>query len=140
MLGIVSLLGGIFVAYLGYETLTTKELVIGQPGLFAHSLKKGIIANLLNPHPYLFWITVGAPIALKAYHEEVFAVVIYFASFYVFLVGSKILIAYIVDRSKIFFSNMLYLWVMRFLGICLFAFAAFFFYEGGKYLLNSSLK
>ncbi len=26
----------------------------------AGSVKKGIITNLLNPHPYMFWLLVGA--------------------------------------------------------------------------------
>lgn len=136
-LGIVSVLGGIFIAYLGFETLLTKELVIGQPVLFTDSFKKGITANLLNPHPYLFWITVGVPMAIKAYHTELLAVIAYFTFFYSSLIGSKILIAHIVSKTKIFFSNILYLWIMRLLGISLFIFSGYFFYEGIKYLLNS---
>ncbi len=134
ILGVVSCLGGIFIAFLGYETIRTRELSIGEPGMQAQSLKKGIIANFLSPHPYLFWVTVGAPMALKAYELNVVALVLYFLSFYIFLIGSKISIAHLVAKSKVFFSNMLYLWVMRFLAIALFVFSVFFFFDGLKYL------
>jgi threonine/homoserine/homoserine lactone efflux protein len=30
------------------------------------SLTKGILANALSPHPYLFWLSVGAPTMSKA--------------------------------------------------------------------------
>ncbi len=136
MLGFISILGGLFIAFLGWETFSTKSLVIDQPELPANSLKKGILANILNPHPYVFWITVGAPLALKAYQTDIFAVGSYFLSFYICLTGSKILIAHFVSKSKAFISNNVYRWIMQLLGICLFIFSGFFFYEGAKYLLK----
>jgi threonine/homoserine/homoserine lactone efflux protein len=133
ILGIVSFLGGIFIAYLAYETITIRELGINEPGMQVHTLKKGIIANFLSPHPYLFWVSVGAPLALKALETNILALVLFFLSFYVFLVGSKIGVAYVVSQTKVIFSNMLYLWVMRFLSIALFLFSVLFFFEGLKY-------
>lgn len=134
ILGVVSCLGGIFIAYLGYETIMIKELRIGEPAIQSQSLKKGIIANFLSPHPYLFWVTVGAPMALKAFELNLIALILYFLSFYFFLIGSKIGVAYLVSKSKVFFSNMLYMWIMRFLAVALFIFSAFFFFDGLKYL------
>jgi threonine/homoserine/homoserine lactone efflux protein len=133
MLGFISLLGGLFIAYLGWETISTKELVTGQ-SVSANSLQKGILANLLNPHPYIFWITVGAPLAIKAYQTSILAIVGYFLAFYFCLTGSKILIAHLVSKSKTFISSNVYIWIMRFLGVCLFVFSGFFISEGIKYL------
>lgn len=134
VLGIISILGAIFIGYLGYETIAVKELKIGDAGIPVNTLKKGILANFLSPHPYLFWVTVGAPLAFKALNVNVFALILYFVGFYICLVGSKIGVAYIVAKSKVIFSNILYLWIMRLVAIALFVFSAFFFFEGLKYL------
>ena len=56
----VSIAGGLFVCWLGYESLriqsASRPLAHEQP----RSLAKAIALNLLNPHVYLFWVTVGA--------------------------------------------------------------------------------
>ncbi len=135
MLGFISLLGGLFIAYLGWETISTKALVSDQ-SVSANSLRKGILANLLNPHPYIFWITVGAPLAIKAYQTSIFATIGYFLAFYICLTGSKILIVHLVGKSKAFISNSAYIWIMRFLGVCLFVFSGFFILEGAKILIK----
>jgi len=67
ILGVISILGGLFILYLGYESIKTKGLEINTENIKTHSIKKGIIVNAINPHPYLFWITVGVPMIIKAY-------------------------------------------------------------------------
>ncbi len=98
--------------------------------------QKGIIANFLNPHPYVFWLTIGTPIAFKAYETGLSTAILYFLSFYVFLIGSKIGIALIVEKSKSFLKNNAYVWIMRFLGATLIVFAAIMFYDGFKIIQN----
>ncbi len=94
------------------------------------SLKKGIVANLLNPHPYLFWITVGAPTAIKARQDGVITVILFFAAFYILLTGSKIMVARMTGKTRSFLSGKAYRWIMRLLGIVLLLFSAFFIYDG----------
>ena len=48
ILGVISLAGGIFVAYLGFESVTYKGLSPGQPDIVSKSLRKGITANFLS--------------------------------------------------------------------------------------------
>lgn len=139
MLGFVSIIGGIYIARLGYETLKVKELALEIQEIKPESFKKGILTNLLNPNPYLFWLTVGIPIAFKAYDISLGAVILFFLSFYVLIVGSVIVIALLVDRSKTFLKNKAYTWIMRLLGMALFVFALFFFYDGIKILFNLNL-
>ncbi|MDP3644827.1 MAG: LysE family transporter [Bacteroidota bacterium] len=134
ILGAISILGGIFIAYLAYETLKTRELNFHLTDTYARSLKKGIIANFLSPHPYLFWITVGSPLALKAFETNLLALILFLLSFYVFLIGSKIGVAFLVSKSKVLLTNIIYLWTMRLLGIVLLLFSLLFIYEGVKYL------
>lgn len=132
IMSLISFLGGIFLIYLGYECFKTKGLDIASQKNKNKSLLKGVIVNILNPHPYLFWITVGTPIALKAFQSSLTATLLYFLSFYTLLIGSKISVALAVDRTKTFISDRLYIWIMRILGFSLAVFAVLFFIESAK--------
>jgi threonine/homoserine/homoserine lactone efflux protein len=129
LMSLISFLGGIFLIYLGYECFQTKGLGIDIQKSRPRSLIKGITANVLNPHPYIYWITVGTPIALKAVETSTVTAGLYFVSFYSMLVGSKIGVAFLVERSKSFLTNNIYIWVMRILGSALFIFALLFFID-----------
>jgi len=133
LLGAVAFLGAAYIGYLGIETLRVRELHVGAPDGQSHSLKKGIIANFLSPHPYLFWITVGSSFCIKAFELSIFASILFFVSFYICLIGSKLMVAQLVSQTKIKTSNSLYLWVMRFLGAILLIFSVLFVWEGIKY-------
>ncbi len=61
VLGLLSLAGAVYICWLGWESLSIKPVEQSDPARRPHSLKKGVLANFLNPHPYLFWITVGPP-------------------------------------------------------------------------------
>jgi len=137
ILGLIALAGGMFLLYLGYDCLKFRNFNpdLENPG--PGSLMRGVTANLLNPHPYLFWITVGAPTVYKAWQVSGWAVAAFFLSFYFFLVGSKILIALLVHRSKAFLNSSFYVWIMRGLGIILFIFALLFLLDGIKMLSGS---
>jgi threonine/homoserine/homoserine lactone efflux protein len=130
MLGIISILGGIYFAWLGYETITTKELTVTGSGSVPASLKKGITANFLNPNPYMFWLTAGIPSAWKAYAISIPTVILYFLSFYVMLVGSKIIIAFLAERSRPFLKKNIYSLIMKVLGAVLLLFALLFLRNG----------
>ena len=67
VLGAISLLGAAFLGYLAYESVTTDFAAHDGPATAPRSLRNGVAANLLNPHPYLFWLTVGAPILRHAW-------------------------------------------------------------------------
>jgi len=57
LLGLVSLLGSAFLIYLGYEGISFKGVDIDVEQAKPQSIRKGVIANFLNPAPYLFWFT-----------------------------------------------------------------------------------
>lgn len=136
ILVITSLSGGIFFTYLGYKTIKTKGIESELQNVNPHSLKKGITANLLNPNPYVFWITIGIPTAFKACEASLSTVIFYFILFYVMLIGSKIGIAYLVEKSKSFVKNRAYKITMQILAVALLFFSALFFYDGIKTLLS----
>jgi threonine/homoserine/homoserine lactone efflux protein len=132
VLGTISILGAVFMGYLAYENITVKESEISVLPAKEASLRKGIIANVLSPYPYLFWMTVGAPTVLKAYGESVLSASLFIGGFYVLLVGSKIFVALLVDKSRSFMRGPVYIAVIRALGFILLLLAAFFIKDGLK--------
>ncbi len=134
LLGIISLTGGCVILFMGWEALRSKgfkpDVQIRPPA----SLTKGILANALNPHPYLFWFSVGAPMMIKALQVNLLTLTAFIGGFYTMLVGSKILIAFLVGRSKSFLSGGAYVYALRFFGLVLCIFSIFLFCDGLKLL------
>lgn len=130
ILGTISFLGGFVLLYMGYESLVTKGVDLSFQDLKPESFKKGIIVNVLNPHPYLFWVSIGGPVTMKAWDQSVFAAVAFIGSFYLLLVGSKILLAVLVGRYRSFLTGRFYVYTMRILGLTLLVFALLLFRDG----------
>ncbi|OFY11564.1 MAG: hypothetical protein A2X11_05320 [Bacteroidetes bacterium GWE2_42_24] len=134
VLGIISFAGALFIGYLGYETIRIKGISVDDQQAKPESLKKGVIANFLNPHPYLFWCTIGAPMILQAFGISLITMVLFLVAFYVMLIGAKITIVLLVSRSKALLRQRGYVLTMRVLGIILFLFSLFFIRDGISYL------
>ena len=130
ILGGISLIGGLYVLYLAYESLKTKALAISVSERDPRSFRKGWWVNTLSPHPYLFWMTVGAPFVLKLGERGPVSPVMFVLTFYVSLVGSKMLLALLIGKSRSFLTQSTYLWVMRGLGVMLALFAIFLLKDG----------
>ena len=128
--GVVALLGGLFIAWMGYENIRFSGVETNTEALRASQLRTGIIANLLNPNPYLFWLTVGGPLILKTGRTSLVSAALFLSLFYGCLVGSKIMVAGAVGRSRRFLGSRVYIWIIRFLGVLLVIFAWVFFREG----------
>lgn len=132
VLGIVSLLGCAFLSYLGFESITFKGVDIDVEQAKPQSIKKGVIANFLNPSPYMFWFTIGAPLVLKALKISLFSASLFILGFYVFLVGSKVLVAIVIGKSRFFLKSRNYVYTIRFLGVILLVFALIFLKDSLK--------
>lgn len=130
ILGSISILGAIFIGYLAYENIFAKSVKLNIQDVKPQSLKKGIIANFLSPHPYIFWFIVGAPTVLKALGISLLSAVLFVLGFYVFLVGSKIFVAIVVKKSRSFLKSNIYVYAIKFLGILLLIFSLMFLIEG----------
>lgn len=135
-LGIMSLVGALVLLWMGYESLKTQPIEINNSSLITKpaSLKKGILVNLVNPHPYIFWISIGAPLIYKAYQQSLGLALVVLLGFYVCLVGAKVLLALIAGRYRHALSSQLYLMFVRGLGLVLWLFALFMAWEGFKLL------
>jgi len=132
ILGVIAFGGSIFLIYLACESFSFR--VIGPDSNKQDNIiKKGIIANLLNPSPYIFWFTIGAPTIIKAANENLLAAILFLLVFYSVLVGSKVVIAVITGKTKNLLSSKYYLYLIRFLGVALFLFALYFIKNGLQY-------
>ncbi len=92
--------------------------------------------NLLNPSPYIFWITIGSTIIIPAYTINSIAPLEFIISFYIFLLGSKICVTYITGRSREFITGKIYRYIMNILGILISIFAIIYLYNGFQLLFS----
>jgi threonine/homoserine/homoserine lactone efflux protein len=134
ILGIISLIGGFFILFMGYESICTKGVELNFQKTKPKSLTKGILVNFLSPHPYLFWLSVGAPTMTKAMNQSIISTLAFIFSFWGLLVGSKILLAIMVGKSKSFLVGNAYIYTMRILGLVLCVLAFVLFRDGLKLL------
>ncbi len=134
LLGLLSLAGGLFVFYLGCKNFFAKKVDDDIRNSRPKSLFKGIVVNFLSPHPYLFWLSVGAPIVSRAMAKGWGAHFVFIGSFYLCLVGAKIALAIVTDRSASFLSGRIYICIMRFLGVTLMVLGLFLCRDGFKLL------
>jgi threonine/homoserine/homoserine lactone efflux protein len=116
--------GGLVVIWLGFETLRSsrhaklpdKSDEAGDPN---RELWRGVLVNFLNPHPYLFWATVGGPALVRTWRISPWYTVAFLLSFYVMLIGSKVVIAWLVSSQTGRLSEVWYRRVLAVLGLVL---------------------
>src|SRR5262249_23690579 len=74
VLAALGVLGAAVVLALGVSTVRAAgqaELPATRGGgAGARSLRQGVIVNLLSPHPWLFWLSVGGPLLVTAWHHS----------------------------------------------------------------------
>ena len=134
-LGLLSMAGAVYICTLAWESLTIKPVEQGAPAQRPHSIKKGVLANFLNPHPYLFWITVGTPLLIKSWAIKPVNTVLWLFGFYAMLVGSKIILSLLVGHWRKLLQGRLYLWINRCLGLVLLFFAVILARDGLSLLI-----
>jgi threonine/homoserine/homoserine lactone efflux protein len=135
VLGVISIIGGIFVAYLAYGNFRAPRLKEESGRAAPQSMTKGVAANALSPHPYLFWLTVGGPVIVRGWSESRAGSVAFLLVFFTCLVGAKMLTAWITGRSRQWLSGRVYRGILISLGGLLAVYAFFLFKEGWR-LIN----
>lgn len=132
--GIISLAGAVFVLYLAWDTFRVVRPDTVAGSVLPQSWFKGIVTNLASPHPWLFWLTVGAAALTRAIAESWLAAAAFLGGFYLLLVGSKLLLALLAARSRQLLAGRPYRVVMRILAVFLVGFAWMLFREGWRHL------
>ena len=130
-LGTISFLGALFLLYLSYDAINAARITVDRRAEAAPgSLRKAVATNLLNPHPYVFWSTVGGPIAIGALEEGTFALGAFCLGFGFAIVSANIFIAWSAHRAQNFFEGSGYRTFMRLVGFAMLIFAGLFVWRG----------
>ena len=132
-LGIISIAGGVLLTTYGIAGLRGAELKVEDSEVERKvwaSLGKGVSVNFLNPNPYLFWLTIGTPILLRAHESSWFLAIGFLVVFYFALVGSKCVLTILVARSRAVLRGRAYTLVNRVLAVFLLGFAVIFIRDG----------
>ena len=85
----MGIVGGVFVFYLAWrtwkegETPPEAEPLTGSP----RRMVEGALLAVLSPAPWVFWLLVGAPLFLGAWHEGWGPAAAFLGSFLVFFIG-----------------------------------------------------
>lgn len=134
ILGIVSLVGGVLVMVMGVQGMRTRGAEVEIDKAASRSLLKGALVNALSPHPYLFWLSVGGPTMTRAGEQGIGAAASFIISFYLLLVGSKVVLAVLAGKSRAVLKGKVYLYTMKVLGLLLCVLACFLFLDGFRLL------
>lgn len=127
----ILLAGAAFLCYLAYRSVqATSAVACGRP----LSLAKGVAANVLNPNPYLFWFSVGAPLLVDAWQTGVGAALSFIVAFYGSLIGAKLVVAWTASHSRAFLDGRGYRMVTRLLVVLLLAMAGWLTVDGLRLL------
>jgi threonine/homoserine/homoserine lactone efflux protein len=97
-------IGALVVAWMAIDTLRSawSSSLPDEAGPAAdprRELWRGILVNATNPHPYIFWATVGAPILVRGWRTSPWLALAFLVPFYTLLIGSKVILAWLVNRG-----------------------------------------
>lgn len=134
-MGVVSFFGALYLGYLGLEAIRVTSADLNLQAQRPRSLQKGILTNFLNPHPYLFWFSVGVPILVSPGENQAVFAAIFLVCFYCFLVGSQMTLTLIAGKGRGLIQGRVYPWIMRGLGIALWIFGLLFLVKGLRIFL-----
>jgi threonine/homoserine/homoserine lactone efflux protein len=128
-LAVLSLAGAAVVAHLGLaQWRAVLPEIRDKPT--AGALRRGALVNLLNPHPWLFWITLGGPLLATSAEQSYWLAGTFLLIFYVLLVGTKVVLALLMARWGRRLTGIGYRRVSRLLGLLLIVLALQLAWEG----------
>lgn len=136
-LGGLTLLGGLFVASLGVKAVRRKDLEPPAEEISStatRDLWQGAVVNFLNPQPWVFWMSVGAPTLVSGWRQNPFDAIGYLAGFYGFIVGSKIALAWLAARSAHTLRGAWFSRALKFCGLLLLVLGVLLCYRGSVQL------
>jgi len=128
LLGLVSLVGAALLLHMGIGHLRSRGLPNTVGTVPAGGLGRAIAVNLLSPHPYLFWLSVGGTYLAKAMQIGESALILFLAGFYACLVGTKLVLALVIGRSRALLDARVWVFLLRLTGalLCLLGIGLFF--------------
>lgn len=123
-LGMLGVIGGVFVAFVGVQTIResrSASLPSGGPQVVpvGSTLGRASIMNLTSPHPWITWATALGPLTVATYQRGTGGAVALVVGFYAALVGSKVVLAVMVAGARHRLDDPRYRVVLRLAGALL---------------------
>ncbi len=99
---IIAVAGGLMLVAMGGWEIVKARGNAEQGGESARSddILRGVLVNGLSPHPWLFWIGVGAPVLVTAWRLSPGRATAYLVGFYLTIIGAKVAIAAVVAAGR----------------------------------------
>lgn len=111
--------GGLYLVCLSWEGLATAPAASLAATPATPSLGRAVLVNLLNPNPYLFWMTIGVPAMLELGQSSPSEAGLFAVFFYALLVGSKAVVAVLTGRSESFLGGRSHVLTLKTLSLIL---------------------
>ncbi len=132
-LSAVTVAGGLFVSYIGVKTVRDagrgREIELSQEAS-RRDLARGAVVNLLSPHPWLFWFTVGSPFMIQRWSVARWEAIAFLVIFIALLVGCKIILAWGVSHGRRFLGTVWHRWILTGCGLLLIGFGLVLLWQG----------
>ena len=98
----LAVLGGAVLTWYAYEVLrdarrvSLSDLRSGAAATMSgrRAFWQGVLANALNPSPWLFWMSAGGALLTDAWRDSPVTAIAFVVPFYALLVGSKVALAW----------------------------------------------
>ncbi len=97
--GVLGVVGGLYVVWLGVESLREESVAVETDDA-PDPLRRGVLVNLLSPHPWLFWLTVGGSVLVAAWQQSPLAGAGFVVTFFLAMIGTKAVVAAVVSTSR----------------------------------------
>jgi threonine/homoserine/homoserine lactone efflux protein len=122
---LIGLAGAAYLVWLAVDTWRSRPPEVEAAAAEApRSWQRGIVTNLVNPNPWLFWVTVGTPLLVRARQLGAAAPAAFIVLFFVCLIGSFGAFVVVIARYRDRMVYHAYRAVMRLLSLLLIVFAA----------------
>lgn len=106
----LGLAGGVVVGIFGLEILRAArradpDSLVGsaesnRPRFSVPLVVQGFLTNLLNPAPWIFWITAGSALLVTTWRTSPGDAIAFLIAFYVTLIGSKIALVLLISATR----------------------------------------
>jgi len=119
VIGAISMIGALFLAKTAYDLWNAPPIEIPTDSTNPGSIWRGVVTNILNPHPYLFWLTIGAPMILENGSSVFASTSVFVLTMFSAMIGTKLVIAWIAKEFRPMLRTAGYIWLLRISSIAL---------------------
>ena len=130
ILGGIALAGAVFLVIVAVDCMRASAIDVERAVEAPRSVFKGMLANALNPHPYVGWMTIVGPSMMRAARASPVYAALFLVAFYGTMVTAKMIVAAATERGHDALRGRGHRALMLLLGVTLTGFALKFAADG----------